>query len=454
MHPPISKSILLALFIGTGFFSILSCSVHRKAVGHGQDSLLGTGDWQSAHVGISVFDETANARLFDYQGDKYFVPASNTKLFSCYAAMKYLGDSILGLRYEETTGGLIISGTGDPSFLHPDFVSQPVFDFLKKHSQISYFDDFLLTQFTPWGSGWSWDDFQEDYMAERSEFPIYGNCAIFYLKGDTVAVAPNYFYNDAMSWLNQTLLKTHDLHFRMERKWAENFYHAIHLPSMHIAFSRQIIPFRVNEDPHLHPAFIALLSDTLGKSINISLQTDRRTPLTRKLYSRPVDSLLRPMMNHSDNFFAEQTLLMVSAERLGFMNDEKIIDTLLKTDLKDLPQKPVWSDGSGLSRYNLFSPRDFVWLLKRIKDEFGLEKIKGILPTGGQGTLGSRYKQDSGYLFAKTGSLSGVIALSGYLITTSNHLLIFSILVNNYHGDGSQVRDAMGRFVDNLRLKY
>jgi D-alanyl-D-alanine carboxypeptidase/D-alanyl-D-alanine-endopeptidase (penicillin-binding protein 4) len=88
------------------------------------------------------------------------------------------------------------------------------------------------------------------------------------------------------------------------------------------------------------------------------------------------------------------------------MNDEKIIDTLLKTDFKDLPQNPRWVDGSGLSRYNLFIPQDFVAILNKIKNEFGIDRIKIILPTGGTGTLENYYRADSNYIFAKTGTLS------------------------------------------------
>jgi len=157
-------------------------------------------------------------------------------------------------------------------------------------------------------------------------------------------------------------------------------------------------------------------------------------------------------MYHSDNFFAEQTLLMVSNELLGRMNDADVIDTLLKTDLKGLPQRPYWVDGSGLSRNDLFTPRDFVWLLNKMKDEFGLARLKGILPTGGKGTLSSYYKKDSGFIFAKTGSLSGVVALSGFLITKKDRLLIFSILINN-NGYPS-VRRKMESFLEGIREKY
>jgi D-alanyl-D-alanine carboxypeptidase/D-alanyl-D-alanine-endopeptidase (penicillin-binding protein 4) len=160
------------------------------------------------------------------------------------------------------------------------------------------------------------------------------------------------------------------------------------------------------------------------------------------------------MMHRSDNFFAEQTLLMVSNERLGVMSDEKIIDTLLKTDFKDLPQKPRWADGSGLSRYNLFTPQDFVAILNKMKNEFGMERMKNIFPTGNEGTLTNYYKTESGFIFAKTGTLSGVVSLSGFLYTKKNKLLIFSVLVNNHNSSATAVRRAVEKFVEGIRNKY
>jgi D-alanyl-D-alanine carboxypeptidase/D-alanyl-D-alanine-endopeptidase (penicillin-binding protein 4) len=156
------------------------------------------------------------------------------------------------------------------------------------------------------------------------------------------------------------------------------------------------------------------------------------------------------MMHRSDNFFAEQSLLMVSNEVLSVMNDAKIIDTLLKTDLKDLPQKPRWVDGSGLSRYNLFTPQDFVFILNKMRTEFGMNRIKEIFPTGNEGTLTNYYKAENGHLFAKTGTLSGVVAISGFLYTKKNKLLIFSVLVNNHQASATAVRRAVEKFVEDL----
>lgn len=159
-------------------------------------------------------------------------------------------------------------------------------------------------------------------------------------------------------------------------------------------------------------------------------------------------------MHRSDNFFAEQTLLMASNEFLGLMSDDKIIDTILKTSLSDLPQRPKWVDGSGLSRYNLATPQSFVHLLNKTKNEFGLNRLKNILPTGGTGTLSNYYKKYAGNIFAKTGTLSNNCALSGYLITQKGKLLIFSILNNNYITGATPVRKAVEKFLVDIIEKY
>ena len=174
----------------------------------------------------------------------------------------------------------------------------------------------------------------------------------------------------------------------------------------------------------------------------------------KAIHSQPTDSILKPMMHRSDNFFAEQTLLMVSNEKLGVMNDEKIIDTLLKTDFKGLPQKPKWVDGSGLSRYNLITPQDFVWVLTKMKNDFSWQRITTIMATGNEGTLSNYYKNLSDKIYAKTGTLSNQVALSGYLITKQNKTLVFSILVNNHLASATAIRRGVEKFLNSVWDKY
>ena len=336
-----------------------------------ESSVLKAPGMSNAHVGISIFDPATGKYLYNYQGDKYFVPASNTKIPTCYAAMKYLGDSLVGLRFRAGDEGFIIKGTGDPSFLHADFPNQPVFEFLKRLSDIS-FVRFSTSNWkdSRWGSGWAWSDYDEAYMAERSPFPIYGNVARFYRDKEGLQVTPRYF----AAGVDITAGAQGDS-VQVERDIDANRFV---IKKADAALRSRQVPFVTNG----YQVAATLLTDTLHSSHAIGElpQFGNVTAGFSKIYSQPTDSLLKPMMHRSDNFFAEQSLLMVSEEQLGMMDDGAILDRLLKTDLSDLPQKPRWVDGSGLSRYNLFTPQDFVAILNKMRSAFGMERLKVILP--------------------------------------------------------------------------
>jgi D-alanyl-D-alanine carboxypeptidase/D-alanyl-D-alanine-endopeptidase (penicillin-binding protein 4) len=277
--------------------------------------------------------------------------------------------------------------------------------------------------------------------------PVYGNLVTFELKEKRLVVSPGILKRPYVDEPMMQLLGLGDRFYVIREKDENKF-----------SFWKSETPFKKAQIPFKTKYGITnfeFLKDTLNKLnddilFSLAISFDG----FKKVYSQPTDSLLKPMMHRSDNFFAEQTLLMVSNERLGIMNDEKIIDTLLKTDFKDLPQKPRWVDGSGLSRYNLFSPQDFVTILNKMKTEFGMDRLKNILATGNTGTLTNYYKAENGYIFAKTGTLSGVVAFSGFLYTQKNKLLIFSVLVNNCNGAASDVRRAVEKFIEGIREKY
>ena len=454
------KNIPLLFIVINLFFS--SCSVSNKINRTANKEILNQPAFINAFTGISIYEPATGKYWYNHHAEKYFTPASNTKLATCYAAMKYLGDSLVGLRYKIVNGEVNIIGTGDPSFLLAEFKNQPVFDFLKKSTSINYLLDGTTPGFTPLGEGWSWDDYLGDYAAERSEMPIYGNVAKFYLDDDTIAVSPPFFYNQFIKWNNAILKKRADKYFEIVRPFENDSFYTLHSPEMYLskrAFTSQIIPFKTYLTPASHlrdQTVIKLLEDTLHKTIGEWSYVDAPPKIQDYsiIHSQPTDSLLKPMMHRSDNFFAEQSLLMVSEKLLGTMNDRKIIDTLLKTDYKLMPQKPGWVDGSGLSRYDLFSPKDFVFILNKMKNDFGMDRIKNILPTGGTGTISHYYLSDSGYIFVKTGTLNGVVALSGFLYTKKNKLLIFSVLINNHRSSATDIRKGIQKFILQIRNKY
>jgi D-alanyl-D-alanine carboxypeptidase/D-alanyl-D-alanine-endopeptidase (penicillin-binding protein 4) len=424
------------LILNYSILILSSCSVQKQIAKSAKADVLDTKALQTAHVGISIFDPAANKYLYNYQGDKHFVPASNIKLPTCYAAMKYLGDSLVGFKWDIFQDTILkIFPSGDPTFLHSNFNSQRTINFLKSFKQIEIRPS--MSGYNPeLGNGWSWNDYLETYMAYPSIFPVYGNIATFQIKDDSLYILPGTLNNNFRRY------KLSGKTFEAKRRFSSNEFWSFDGRN-----SFQQIPFY----PDLFDV-ARMIEDTIG--IKTKLEFLFGSFKRNIFHSQPTDSLLKPMMHRSDNFFAEQSLLMVSNEMLGVMNDEKIIDTLLETDFKDLPQKPRWVDGSGLSRYNLFTPQDFVAILNKMKNEFGIERIKVILPTGGEGTISSYYKADSGYIYGKTGTLSGVVAFSGFLYTKKGKLLIFSTLVNNHQATATEVRRAVEKFLQGIRNTY
>lgn len=282
-------------------FLIVALRTYSQAGKQYFNSFIADEIFRSAHIGISVYDPSSKTYLHSYQSDKYFVPASNTKIFTCYAALKYL----------------------------PDTVS-------------IYAND---TWWNELGPGWAWTDYEE----------------------------------------------------------VENYFPYAALPD----------------------------SGTVWTGL--------------------LDSLLRPMMFKSDNYLAEQLLRTVSLQKINKVDQEIIIDTILNNAFRKNVSRPKWVDGCGLSRYNLFTPQQFVFILDKIWNEYGEARIKTIFPSGGNGTLKNYYMADKGFIFAKTGGLTGVIGLSGYVYTLKNKPLIFSILVNNYNGSATTVRKRIERFIKELR---
>lgn len=424
-------------------FILFSCSTTYQVKKSAKANLLRNEALLSAHTGISIYEPATGKYWYNYQGSKNFVPASNTKLFTCYAAMKYLGDSLTAFRFKENGDSLIIIPGGDPTFLALDFPDQRAYNFLKATNKIIVLNLSFWKE-NRWGNGWAWNDYNDDYAAERSVMPVYENLATFSSGSNGLRVSPSYFLNKLVYKIPDN---KQERYASIQRDISSNTFFVSGYDSLQNAVE---VPFYTVDDSII----TNILEDTLHKKIYNHSNYITDTNNWKELHSLPTDSLLKITMHRSDNFFAEQSLLMVSAKILGEMNDGKIIDTLLKTDYKDLPQKPHWVDGSGLSHYNLFSPLDFVALLNKMKNDFGMERIKGILATGGTGTIRSYYKNEAGYIYVKTGTLSGVVALSGFLYTKKNKLLIFSVLVNNHHTSATNIRKAVEKFILSIRNNH
>lgn len=395
-------------------------------------------------TGFALYDLEKRKMLVELNSDKYFTPASNTKLFTFYAGLKLLKDSIAGLHYVERGDSLIFWGTADPSFLNRELRQQRVLKNLSSSKKKLYWSNGLYNG-DFYGMGWSYDDYNDYYQPEISEFPIYGNVVFFSKKNNALSTYPE-IVNGGQITL-QTEKTSSSTRFRIRRNLFNNEFH---IPNIAIPSNfNQTVPFKVSEQ---------VVSELLKQSFpNFSGITSQKKPLDAKTwYSVPSDTLFRAMLLPSDNFIAEHILLNIAATKGMEMNTSLVIDHVTKNYLSDLPDKALWVDGSGLSRQNLFTPRTMVKLCEKIYDEVSdEERLFDLLPQGGKtGTLKNLYKSDKPYVFAKTGSLSNNHNQSGYLLSRKGKKYIFSFMNNNFTEPTAVIRAEMEKIINTINQNY
>ena len=389
------------------------------------------------HAGFYLLDPAKNQVLEDYQGDKYFTPASNTKILTLYAANMFLEKSLPAFYIAEDSLATYLWPTGNPTFLNPVLMDFSNYDMLTRaDSLVLSYAGFASKRF---GSGWAWDDYNSSYSAELSAFPIYSNLASFTIDSvsGTISVVP--------SFLQDSLILEKGDEYKVERRENTNIF------TVTMGFYTDSIRYR---PLRLTKAMVAkLYSDTLH--IPVSVSSLPRPDSAKILYGMEQDSVLKVMMQESDNFLADQLLLQVAGVLKDTLDASLAIDSLQYHLNTFLPDTAIWVDGSGLSRYNMITPRSIVRLWQELLEDFGRERLLQLVSVGGEsGTIKDWYIADQPYIYGKTGTLRHNHNLSGILISKSGRLLLFSYMNNHYQSSSSVIKEEMEKVLFKIYEKY
>ncbi len=377
--------------------------------------------------GLIVFDPATGDTLISDHAKYYFTPASTLKLLTLYASVETLPDSIATVSYAGTPDTLYIQPAADPSFLH-DSLPNKTYDFLRSAQKNIVVVPDSFPEFK-YGMGWQWDDYEFYYMPEKNLFPLYGNLVRIFPGGKII---PSYF--------SSQLFDKHPLGFGRDFN-ANNFY-INDIKEMHS------VPYMTSLSTQAR-----LLADTLHLPV-----TTGRLPahLTLTPYvSTPLIPVYKQLMDESENFLAEQLMLILSKRKTGVYQVKKGIGYVLDSLLSGLPQKPRWVDASGLSRYNLITPEDMLYVLHKMYKRWGKEKVYSLLPYNGpDGKSHPWYPSEFTFVHAKTGSLSNNHSLCGFLDTKSGKTLIFCYMNNNFRVASSVVKGRMNDVLKQIYERY
>lgn len=398
-----------------------------------------TAVFDRSFTGFYLAEAETGRTLCALNADKLFTPASNAKILTLAVCLEVLGDSLPRFRYQSNAwppDGWLVTGTGDPTTLHADFAAwQRPPPMMQDTGGTPIFLSSMpgAAQLPRMPSGWMWDDMTYPFSAEISALPLYGNRIEVTCTGQAWRTQPTLFQSD----LKQSLDNGKDVKraalcqdiFVPERLPDEPDY-AVRVPMY---------------DPGRY--VLQLLTDTLRRPFFLApdAYSNYNPAPAIRWYACPADTAYRRMMHQSDNFFAEQLLLLCAGEKFDTLNPQQIQRWALDS-LWTAAMPLRWADGSGLSRYNLLSPRFLSTVLRQLWRTQDRDRLFDLFPAGGaEGTLQGFFESPAGrppYLYAKTGSMSGVFCLSGYLVARSGRVLTFSCMSNHFVGSNKAYKAA------------
>ncbi|HUL43200.1 MAG TPA: D-alanyl-D-alanine carboxypeptidase/D-alanyl-D-alanine-endopeptidase [Bacteroidota bacterium] len=433
------------------------------------DRVLDDSLFASAFIGIDVVSLRDGKVLYSQNRNKLFHPASNMKLFTTSAALNTF-DSGFQCRTVCFTDGkiikhvvnknLILRGGGDPflSFDDLDSMAGALHRLGIKSvrgnlvGNTTYFDDI------PWGPGWMWDDEPDPDEAFISALCIDQNSV-------KVIVRPG----QKSGRHPEVSLQPPSAHFKI-RNTATTSSDTAGIP-LHVTRLRGSNEIDITGRVHprtapraftlsvREPAMytLELFKDRLrahGISVQGHLVIDSlRGTLRLAETDRPLDSIVVRTNKESDNLGAENLLKMLGAEGQHAAGSTEGGIAVLKSYLAGLDidtANCVLADGSGVSFYNAVTPAMITKLLDhQYHTPATFKRFYESLPVAGNdGTLHGRMRGSKAQenVHAKTGSLTGVSALSGYVTTADGKLLAFSILANHF----PRSLDALRRAQDTI----
>jgi serine-type D-Ala-D-Ala carboxypeptidase/endopeptidase (penicillin-binding protein 4) len=447
-----------------------------------------------SQVAVKIASLDTGRTLYEENAEKLLHPASNMKIYTVAAALdrltpdfRFKTSAYLPARPDASgtvRGDLIIYGRGDPSFAASfnngdyykaidDFAARIAAAGVKRVEgniigDESYFTGGRL------GYGWEWDDLQWYYGAEISALTVNDNSLdLFVRPGATVgaqAIVTTGPVTPLVTIVNRATTSPQGTRrdIRVVRPLGTNTIEITGSVPLGLDMTdKGLIGSIAVPNPAL--VFVYMLRSSLaskgviitGQSqtidargrMGLPLRTDALVEIAN-VQSPPLSVIAAQTMKPSQNLYTELLLrtlgktaapngLAPHAERPTVDDGIDVVKTFLRGAGIEPRGNFVQADGSGLSRHNYITAGGTMQLLVYMNAHRYGNAFRDSMPIAGvDGTLRTRLRGTpaAGNLRAKTGTISGVASLSGYVTSAAGERLVFSIILNNYPEESSSRR--------------
>ena len=451
---------------------------------------------RTAFWGIQIVDVATGRTLYELNPGRFFVPASNTKLFTTALALTRLGpDYTFRTRVLAETapdaegrihGPLVLAGGGDPNLsgrMLPYRMGSPAGNPLAAIEDLAdqvaargvkridgdIIGDDTWYVWEPYPEGWSVDDLEYDYGAAVSALTVNDNTLAVTVQpgeraGDLAAVAvdPPVEYYGVENRIRTVDGAARRIEFERDPGGAQ-----VRLAgSIPVRGRGETLALGIDDPARFAAmAFRQALEErgiaVAGGAVARHLYADEPADLRQAASARDVSGVelarrtsaplvqdLQATAKESLNLHAEMALRAVGRARRNIGSREAGLVELRDLLVEAGADPGAWDigDGSGLARVNLVTPSTVVKLLRFMMASPAHDAWLSLLPVAGQdGTLSGRFGDNpaAGRVHAKTGTVAHVSALSGYAQRADGSWVVFSILANNYNGPASEIRGVM-----------
>ena len=462
------NKLLIILFI---YNIVIFSQENASLLGARIDSLLSDQFFQSTLPAVDIYDLTSGETLYKKNEKMLFNPASNMKILTTVSALSFLEPDYkfyTSLYYSgnilnnELNGDLYVIGRGDPIFNTGDLDSlvNEIKDRGIKEINGNIYADISWKDSIYWGNGWMWNDnpsTDAPYLSalniDENSIEVFVSPTSFGKKAD-IYLKPETGYVDVV---NKTITTYNDSSddYEVTRDWMDrkNTIIVSGLVRNKPLTNSDTVWQGVNIlNPPMY--FLTLLYEDLMKNgVKVDgikgIKSAPGDAVQLLSYYHTIDSVIVKTNKPSYNLGAEMLLYALAAKDSGTPAVAENGIASLKKLISSVgidPENYSLADGSGISRYNLISAELILSVLKYlyIDKPDVYRKFYNSLPIAGiDGTLKRRMLNTSAQnnVHAKTGSLRGVSALSGYVTSKNNHVIAFSILMENYVGSSSTARN-------------
>ena len=413
-------------------------------------------------ISVSVKAADSGKVLFEHLANKPIPPASTQKVVTATVAMDTLGDNFefKTSLYKTTNNELQLKLSGDPNLTRSDLNS--LMKVAKSKNIIEpkafYIDDFVMDS-TEWGEGWQWDDDLNPLMPKFSSYNLDKNLLTIIIdpaqvKGAPGIIKPETFY--PVTFMNLSITGE-----KNNIELSRNNHISPDIITINGEInSRLSFKFPVNSPKR----YFSIKLEEAIRNAKIEFYDrfiQRKTP-TNNIYlvseiKHPIEPVLADIYKNSNNMSAE-TLFKVAGGKFvnntgAMKNSVKMFDEYCKkNNLNNENIKIV--DGSGVSKNNLMTASFMTNFLVLQTKNSNFEKYLHTFPTAGEGTLSNRMLYFKDTIYAKTGTLTDISAICGYIKTRNGNLVAFDIMINDPKSSSSAKKTTEEQIIRAIYNKY